>query len=50
MPDKSTRAEVHIGVRLKKIREIAKGIFDDVERRAVLDLVRDYGKLTLPKG
>jgi len=48
MPDKSASAEVR--VRMEKIREIAKGIFDNAERKAVLDLVRDYEKLTLPKG
>jgi len=47
MPDKSTNAEVRI--RMKKIREIAKGIFDKDERQAVLDLVSDYEKLALPK-
>jgi len=47
MPAKSTNAEVRS--RVKKVREIAKGIFDAEERKAVLDLVRDYEKLALPK-
>jgi hypothetical protein len=48
MPDKNTTAEIRI--RMEKIREIAKGIYDDAERKAVLDLVRDYEKLTLSQG
>jgi len=47
MPDKSTGAEII--ARLKKVREIAKGIFDNAERKAVLDLVKDYERLALPK-
>jgi len=47
MPAKSTNAEVRS--RVKKVREIAKGIFDADERKAVLDLVTDYEKLALPK-
>jgi len=47
MPGKNTSSEVRS--RMKKIREIAKGIFDRAERQAVLDLVRDYEKLALPK-
>ena len=35
--------------RMAKIREIADGIFDKAERKAILDLVRDYEKLALPK-
>ena len=48
MPDESNSTEVRI--RMKKIREIAKGIYDEDDRKAVLDLIRDYEKLTLPKG
>jgi hypothetical protein len=47
MPDKTTSSEVRI--RMEKIKEIAKGIFDKHERKAVLDLVRDYERLALPK-
>ena len=46
MPDKDRAAELR---RIAKIREIARGIFDKGERKLVLDLVRDYEKLTLPK-
>lgn len=31
--------------RMAAIREIAKGIFDDAERKAVLTLVKDYEAL-----
>jgi len=48
MPDKSKSAEII--ARMKKVREIAKGIFDHAERKAVLDLVKDYERLALPKG
>ena len=44
MPDDAKVAECRF--RMAKIREIAKGIFDTAERKAVLDLVRDYEKLT----
>ena len=47
MPDKSTSAEII--ARIKRVREIAKGIFDNAERRAVLNLVKDYERLALPK-
>ena len=43
----NTEAECQF--RMAKIQEIAKGIFDMAERRAVLDLVRDYEKLVLAK-
>ena len=43
MPSKDKSAE---SLRMAKIREIAKGIFDKAERKAVLDLARDYEKLT----
>ena len=35
--------------RMARIREIAGGIFDEAERKAILDLVEDYEKLALPK-
>jgi hypothetical protein len=47
MPDKNIETEIRS--RMAKIREIAQGIFDKAERKAVLDLVKDYEKLTLPK-
>ena len=47
MPIKITVAEIHI--RTNKIREIAEGLFDGAERKAVLDLVKDYEKLALAK-
>ena len=43
MTDRDKDAEVR---RIAKIRKIVTGIFDKGERRAVLDLVRDYEKLT----
>ena len=46
MPDQDISAVSH---RMAGIREIAEGIFDRAERKAVLDLVKDYEKLTLPK-
>ena len=42
MPDKDKEAEIR---RMAKIREIARGIFDKSERRAVMSLVSDYEKL-----
>ena len=48
MPDDANVAECRF--RMAKIREIAKGIFDEVERKAVLDLVKDYEKIVLPRG
>jgi hypothetical protein len=41
--DKSTER------RMAKIREIADGIFDKAERKAILELVTDYEKLALSK-
>jgi len=40
MPDKNI--ETKIRSCMAKIREIAQGIFDNAERKAVLDLVKDY--------
>ena len=43
MPDKDKEAEIR---RMATVREIARGIFDRGERRAVMSLVSDYEKLT----
>ena len=47
MPAEDNSDKIHL--RMEKIREIAEGIFDRGERRAVLDLAKDYAKLTLPE-
>jgi hypothetical protein len=45
MPAEDNSDKIHL--RMEKIREISDGIFDRAERKAVLDLVKDYEKLTL---
>jgi hypothetical protein len=39
-----------VSQRMDEIREIAEGIYDEADRKAVLDLVEDYERLALPKG
>jgi hypothetical protein len=43
-------ANIAVSQRMDEIREIAKGIYDEADRKSVLDLVQDYEKLALPKG
>jgi hypothetical protein len=43
-------ANIAVSQRMDEIREIAKVIYDEADRKSVLDLVQDYEKLALPKG
>jgi hypothetical protein len=39
-----------VSQRMDEIREIAEGIYDEADRKAILDLVEDYEKLALSTG